>query len=401
MMQQATRFFVWFGVLLTLVLILISFYGFEMSFGVAIILSMQGMLLTWLGYYLMRPMLPSEDYSLELDQGAIDVANSEIARSLLNTLFESQRQCLVVASDLRKFQQIINDAFPILIESFNRMHECTALQKTLSSQMNSLPNSEGSDMSTGFTEFVTCTQDTLARFVEYTVNNSKVGMEIVDKVDDAHIKVNAISKVLKEIESISKQTNLLALNATIEAARAGESGRGFAVVADEVRSLSMRTNEFSQQIRTQISGVVAAIKEAEASVHSIAGQDMNFALEAKITVDHALESLSKINQHMGGIVEQQADIADEVANHVNRAITALQFQDIVNQLAGHMEKRLILVSDILVEYSRYQEAGMLGGVQGSKGIVESLRQKIESLATFTFKNPVSQESMGTGDIELF
>lgn len=379
----------------------VSVKGFDMPLMMAGVLALQGWLITWLGYYLMRPMLPEEDYALSSEQEATDFSVMQVGQSLLATLAESQKQCAIVATDLKKFQQIINDAFPILIDSFNRMYECTSLQKALSEQMHSLPGEEG-NMAAGdtFLAFVERTQGTLGQFVEYTVQNSKVGMEIVDKVDDAHIKVNAISRVLKEIESISKQTNLLALNATIEAARAGEAGRGFAVVADEVRSLSMRTNEFSQQIRHQISEVVVAIKEAEASVHSIAGQDMNFALEAKVSVNDALGRLTKVNEHMANIVGQQVDMANQVSVQVDRAITALQFQDLVNQSATHMTKRLELIGEILNEYARYRQSGVTD-LRSGQNIVDTLRKKVELLATFTLKNPVSQESMGHGDVELF
>ena len=56
------------------------------------------------------------------------------------------------------------------------------------------------------------------------VNNSKVGLELVEKMDVVSAKVSEILDVLVDIDGIAKQTNLLALNAAIEAARAGEYG---------------------------------------------------------------------------------------------------------------------------------------------------------------------------------
>jgi len=401
-MQSTTRFFLVFGMVVTLASALVAWSGFEVSTSGWVGLILQGSILTMVGHYLLKPAV-SDDFLIEeaekerLAKAELTVSHTYV---LTESLKESQKQCGSISSEMRKFQQLLNDAISVLIGSFHSMQECTRLQKELSEQMYSSAAVEGEVESNGMVDFVDKTKETLSKFVDYTVKNSKVGMDIVDKVDMANSKVNGISRVLKEIESISKQTNLLALNATIEAARAGEAGRGFAVVADEVRNLSMRTNEFSQQIRNQIADVVSAIKEAEASVHSIAGQDMNFALEAKVQVDDALMKLSSANKHISDIVSQQAGIAGEVTGHVDRAVTALQFQDMVNQLVGHMVKRLQLMDELLTEFSSGR-AVVSKGVGVHVTATDDLQKRISSLRELTMKNPVSQESMGHGGIELF
>lgn len=79
----------------------------------------------------------------------------------------------------------------------------------------------------------------------------------------------SIEEIADVIGSISKQTNLLALNATIEAARAGQSGAGFAVVAAEIKSLSGRTGENANDVRTAIESVQRQIRSVVTSTESL------------------------------------------------------------------------------------------------------------------------------------
>ncbi|WP_304439962.1 methyl-accepting chemotaxis protein, partial [Oleiphilus sp. HI0061] len=72
----------------------------------------------------------------------------------------------------------------------------------------------------------------------------------IQNMEEVKESNDGILAMMNVITDIAEQTNLLALNAAIEAARAGDQGRGFAVVADEVRTLSKKSNESAQKIRT-------------------------------------------------------------------------------------------------------------------------------------------------------
>jgi hypothetical protein len=71
-----------------------------------------------------------------------------------------------------------------------------------------------------------------------------------------------------EIEQINLQTRLLSFNAQIEAARAGAAGVAFAVVGQEMVSLSHRTAEAAERLRTDSQGLVGELTAISRSLSS-------------------------------------------------------------------------------------------------------------------------------------
>lgn len=113
-----------------------------------------------------------------------------------------------------------------------------------------------------------------------------------------------ISEFATLIRKIAEQTNLLALNATIEAARAGDAGKGFAVVASEVKGLANQTARATEDISSQISGIMESTKQAVAAIRGIA-----------ITVAKVNEATTAI----AGAVEEQNAATQEIARSVSEA----------------------------------------------------------------------------------
>ena len=234
--------------------------------------------------------------------------------------------------DLSQIQSLLGDAIEKLLSSFSGMHQLIQAQRDAAA---SVANEGDASIENSLSE----TSETLKRSVTI-INNSKIGMELVEKMESVSQQVQGILQVLGEIDSISKQTNLLSLNAAIEAARAGESGRGFAVVADEVRKLSARAEHFSQQIRGNVKQVHSAILDAEQSINQMASLDMDFALGSKNRLDAIMQRVQQSNQDMSLVIIKQNEISGKVNEVVGNAVTSLQFQDMVSQLLQHSRLRL-------------------------------------------------------------
>lgn len=306
------------------------------------------------------------------------------------------------SGDLEQVQALLGDAIEKLLDSFNGMQNLINSQQEAAVGM--LLSRKDLDGSTETGDFLAEITRTFQELIITIVNNSKVGLELVEKMDVVSSKVSEILSVLVDIDGIAKQTNLLALNAAIEAARAGEFGRGFAVVADEVRKLSSRSEQFSQQIRNTVSGVKEAISTAEGSIAQMASLDMGFAVESKKKVGEALVRAQKVNQSMSEIIEQQGKISHEVDMVVGRAISSLQFQDMVGQLLQHSNTR---INSMKMAWHRMgdwsKEAAQ--GQAASPDKIDKMRAEISDIFAKTEdmgkRNPVRQDQMKVGDIDLF
>ena len=316
------------------------------------------------------------------------------------------RQHEYIREETQRVQTLLSDAVTTLANSFSGMHASTESQRQLMLSVTMGESDGGSG--TRFDAFVANTSDVMQKVVDSIVANSKLGMELVELTDGIAQKTKDVQAILSEIGGIAKQTNLLALNAAIEAARAGEAGRGFAVVADEVRDLSARTTQFSQQIITLMEGMQVSVQQTENAIQRMAGQDMTFALESKTQVEGIIRTMEEQSRQRVSAIGEVAEAASSVEREVARAVTALQFQDMVSQLVTHVQRRVDALQEVanlldsLVLSLRQQGASNVAGVMSAmQGEIGRMKQSLDGLGPSTQHNPVAQQAMSQGDIELF
>jgi len=299
--------------------------------------------------------------------------------------------------DLSQIQSLLGDAIGKLLSSFEGMHQLIQAQRDAAVSITS-------DSDVSIQNSLGETSETLKTLVGSIVNNSKIGMELVEKMESVSQQVQGILQVLGEIDSISKQTNLLSLNAAIEAARAGESGRGFAVVADEVRKLSARAEHFSMQIRGNVKQVHAAIVDAEQSINQMASLDMDFALDSKNRLDAIMQRVQQSNLDMSQVIVKQTEISGKVNEVVGSAVTSLQFQDLVNQLLQHSRLRLDSMQEawrIIGDLAQEEQSGKPTSADATDRVRQQVVEIFKKANQVSQRNPVRQEHMQSGDIDLF
>ncbi|MBL4827868.1 MAG: hypothetical protein JKY66_09200 [Spongiibacteraceae bacterium] len=248
-------------------------------------------------------------------------------------------------------------------------------------------------------EFITKTDNIIQYYVDLLVNISDKSISAIHCIDDMTEHMEGMFASLDSVQKLADQTNLLALNAAIEAARAGEVGRGFAVVADEVRSLSQSSTKLNENIREQIVQVKSRMAEVCNEVGAIASLDMNTAIEGKANIDEMLTEIEGINNNTETILQKLTASSDCINQEINHAIRALQFEDIVNQLFGHMQQRLAHIHEVAL--LSHTEVANACDDRSLKQVATNLHELRDRFHAQNISQKVEQKSMDEGDIELF
>ncbi|GGA75930.1 hypothetical protein GCM10011369_17250 [Neiella marina] len=256
---------------------------------------------------------------------------AEVSRAF-NTLQNSFNEALLgVRGETSNMEQLTDSVSQSMAENKRRATSQDEATNSVSVAVN--------EMSATIQEVATIAQDTASAVVSahqssvtsaQNANDSKDILERLiaelastqDKAKQLNSETEVIGSVLEVIQGIAEQTNLLALNAAIEAARAGEQGRGFAVVADEVRTLASRTQESTEQIRTQIETLQAGSRATTNSMEQLqvqGAQAVDVVVNSLAAFDRLREQLDNIN----GMSTQIATAAEEqtvVASEINERI---------------------------------------------------------------------------------
>ncbi|WP_455210167.1 methyl-accepting chemotaxis protein [Kaarinaea lacus] len=321
------------------------------------------------------------------------------AESIQSSPIQQQQEKLrgSIHSQLNKLQHenqqirtILSDAISGLADSFQGINEQARSQKQLVMSVTTNMSTHGDTEELNIAQIMSETENVLKFFIDTVVETSKESMRLVYKLDEMGKQNEAVIGLLKDIREISDQTNLLALNAAIEAARAGEHGRGFAVVADEVRSLSNKSEKFSDEINTVVRGTMSGISEARLIINDMASKDMKIMMNSKKKVNDMTAIMSGVHKFTSEKLAEVDAITDDLNEKVAVAVLSLQFDDMITQISGHIERRIGAIENLVNLLNTSDDLD-----------ANDVSERINTICQAVEHRSVEQQAIAEGGIDLF
>lgn len=312
----------------------------------------------------------------------------------------------LIDGELKQVDGLVADATEKLSASFHEMDQQARIQEELVQQLiaNVSQKASHDENNKSFTEEI---NELVTMFSDNITVMSDASMQLVHAMNALDEKIATIDKFLNEIDSISEQTNLLALNAAIEAARAGDAGRGFSVVADEVRSLSLRSNGFSRQIRNTFKEAKDGMKKASKIVGTMASRDMSMTLSSQGRISDLMQDMDALNVEVANKLSSTQEISRRIHIAVVNAVKCMQFADMSQQLAAHIQKRVNALADYAGDVDNLLETilPVSETVEGEKTDYAVYKGRLLELSSRLVESlkgkPVELQEISEQDVELF
>ncbi|MDY3556018.1 methyl-accepting chemotaxis protein [Gemmata sp. JC717] len=215
-------------------------------------------------------------------------------------------------------------------------------------------------------------------------------------------RVDRIQRSLDDVDAVAYALRILAVNARVEAARAGPQGRGFAVVAAETGRQAEAILGTAKSVRGMVDGLWGEVRESARRMRAALLRDdgaaeLNRAAEvSREEGARALDALARAQADMQAEVKAGAAGAEQLAGDIEDAMTALQFQDAVNQQLDHVAAALREARDALSD-DPARGAQLLERLR-ARATMQSERRVVDRV---TAPEPTSEAGDASGSFELF
>ena len=150
---------------------------------------------------------------------------------------------------------------------------------------------------------------------------------------------------------------------------------------------------------------LVAASNGEEAIEKMASTDMTFALESKQQVEHVLSAMEGINEQRGEAIVRIGEHAQAMDGLVNRAVTALQFQDLVSQLVSRIEQRVRVLDEVLMEVeglaARIDQSAGTGNPAILHDAVGLLRARLDAMQAASAPASADHPEVSRGEIDLF
>ncbi|MDX8389262.1 MAG: hypothetical protein R8M38_02110 [Mariprofundaceae bacterium] len=300
-----------------------------------------------------------------------------------------------IRSQIGQIQKLVVDAIASLHDSFEAVNGDTQEQMTLMSALMADIIDYGPDAKMELNIFQKAEEsgNVLKELIEVFMASSKNNLYALTKMDAMREHLNQMVRSANvSQEAIDKITCL---------AEAGE------VDIDVLKQLTSQASKAHKLHIKQASKASSLYQEMHTLIDEVASRDMEDVFASKGKVEEILNHFYQINDLISNCRADVNMVNSRIRKHLGVAIRSLQFEDIVSQSLGHTTLHLDRMEGFVLHLSKG-----LAAIKVSENMtVDEYSMQVAAIHAEMLnyrkelrleeKNPVSQESMDEGDIDLF
>ena len=321
----------------------------------------------------------------------IDSTLSQSMTSVLRDMQESMSgEVDAIRGQTQQVESLLKDAIASLHEAFGSIHEVSDEQvKTMTAMMMDV---------VGATEDINIFQkaenasEILTGLVDTLLLSSKNNLR-------ALIGMDGLQSDLQTLAELDQKQEVLMVKLC-------ECGKSEQVNVEKMQQLSQQLLD-KQYAQTKFTKkTMAHFKKTHQLIDSVASKDMDEVFAAKDKVEKILHHFFQINDLVSSTRVQVNQNNADMRQHLGSAIRALQFEDISSQSLEHTDRHLGRMAGMIailteglenLEQSDITIEAYIAGIAAIHSAMSAYHQALK----LEDSNPVSQESMDEGDIDLF
>ncbi|TLS66289.1 hypothetical protein FE236_00235 [Mariprofundus erugo] len=290
-----------------------------------------------------------------------------------------------------QIKSLLEDAITSLHDAFGSIHESTNEQmKTMTALMMQVV---GADDEQNIFQQAESASLILTDLVETLLLSSKNNLRALTTMDTVRNRLD------KLINMERKQSDLIQqLLGSIE---------GDSVPADTVRRVGEELRDLQLLQAKYGNETMAMFKNTHRLIDEIASKDMDEVFASKAKVEKIVQHFFDINSFVSERRSSVSQINGDIRQHLGTAIRALQFEDISRQSLGYTDRHLDRMEGMLTILT-----DGLRNIEANENLtLEEYTHQVEMIhgtmldyhraLQLEENNPISQENMDEGDVDLF
>jgi len=294
-----------------------------------------------------------------------------------------------------QIQHLLKDAIAALHESFENLdHDASELMSMMSTlMMEAVGQNNEKPEELNIFQRTDHADKILAQLVEMIMQSSRNDLRELEYMGEVRMPMDRLVKGMQKSRKLLNRLDKMANNGAVD--------------AEQLKRLAGEVRAEHEACEETVNEAMQPFSKLHKLVVKAASREMNEVFKSRSGVEDIIKHFNSINDLISSCRSDVSALRADMRKDLGAAVRALQFEDIVSQSLGHTELHM----DRMEGFARIlaKNASVTGEAQPDDIVEYASRLKLlrDEVANYRKDllleetNPVSQQNMDEGDVELF